>query len=242
MQPSLTKLVKRIMLALPFPVTKNEAYDRLTRKVIKKVCQPDSICVDIGTNEGKILQMMLQAAPQARHFAFEPIPALFDTLQQQYGLQANIYNLALCDHAGTSSFNLVITDMAYSGLIKRPYDKAEEDTQIQVQTGLLDQIIPADIRPVLIKMDVEGAELLVLKGAVQTILRSKPLLLFEFGKAGATAYGYNETDMYRFITDVLRYKIYTLSAWLSQKSPIDFTYFSANYRYGKEFFFLAAPM
>ena len=222
----------------PVAFTKNERYDRLTNKIIKAVCKPDSICIDVGANTGKILQMMMEAAPQAAHYAFEPIPELFQLLKRKFRRNAKVYCVALSDKKETTSFNLVLTDMAYSGLNKRAYDKKEKDTSIFVETELLDAIIPTDIKITLIKMDVEGAELLVMKGAAQTIQRSKPILLFEFGKAGAEAYNYNDEIMFQFINETLQYNIYTLQSWLKDKIALTQENFSDNYNNGKEFFFV----
>ena len=222
----------------PVAFTKNEQYDRLTNKIIKAVCKPDSICIDVGANTGKILQMMMAAAPQAAHYAFEPIPELFQSLKRKFRRNAKVYCVALSDKKETTSFNLVLTDMAYSGLHKRAYDKKEKDISIFVDTELMDAIIPAETKIALIKMDVEGAELLVMKGAAQTIQRSKPILLFEFGKAGAEAYNYNDEIMFQFINETLQYNIYTLQSWLKDKIALTQENFSDNYNNGKEFFFV----
>ena len=223
----------------PVAFTKNEQYDRLTNKIIKTVCKADSVCVDVGAHNGKILSMMMEAAPASAHYAFEPIPELFQLLKRKFRRNAKVYCVALSDRKETASFNLVLTDMAYSGLNKRAYDKKEKDTYIFVETELLDTIIPAETKIALIKIDVEGAELLVLKGAIQTIQRSRPILLFEFGKAGAEAYDYDDAIMFQFITETLQYNIYTLQNWLTTKTALTQEAFSDHYYYGKEFFFVA---
>lgn len=236
----LKNIAKKIILLSPVAFTQNERYDRLTKKIIFKVCQSNSVCIDVGTHDGKILKMMIDAAPQAMHYAFEPIPELFESLKNNFSRYAKIYPVALSDKKETTPFNLVLTDMAYSGLHKRAYDKKEKDISIVVETELLDAVIPATEKIALIKMDVEGAELLVMKGAVKTIFQSKPLLLFEFGKAGATAYNYNDEDMFQFITQTLQYNIYTLNSWLKNKPSLTPESFSDNFRSGKEYFFVAA--
>jgi len=236
---ALKNIAKKILHFSPIAFTKNEQYDRLTNKIIKAVCKPDSICVDVGAHNGKILSMMMEAAPHASHYAFEPIPELFQYLKWKFHRNAKVYCVALSDKKETTSFNLVLTDMAYSGLNKRAYDKKEKDISIFVETELLDAIIPTDEKISLLKMDVEGAELLVMKGALETIQRSKPVLLFEFGKAGAEAYGYDEAIMFQFITETLNYNIYTLKGWLKTKTALTQENFSDNYYYGKEFFFVA---
>ena len=66
--------LKQWIKALPIPITRNQRYDHQTRQVIRRVCRPDSTCIDIGCHKGEVLEIMRQAAPEGHHFGFEPIP------------------------------------------------------------------------------------------------------------------------------------------------------------------------
>jgi FkbM family methyltransferase len=236
------KMLKYIVSLSPIALTKNEQYDRLTKKILQSVCKTDSVCVDVGANEGKVLKLMMKVAPVAKHFAFEPIPVLFKKLASKFNEAAHIYNIALSNSVGTSKFNLVLSDMAYSGLQKRAYDKPEKDTIIEVQTELLDNIISLDTKIALIKIDVEGAELLVLKGAIKTIAQSKPIILFEFGKAGSQAYNISCKQMFHFFSSEIKYEIFTLHGWLKKDNSLSETAFENYYNNDKEYFFVANPL
>ena len=235
------KILKHIAALSPIALTKNEQYDRLTKKVLQKVCTANSVCVDVGANEGKVLQMMLEVAPDAKHYAFEPIPVLFEKLRTKFQSKAHILNFALSNKTGKADFNLVLTDMAYSGLQKRTYDKPEKDTTIEVNTDLLDNIIPATTKIDLIKLDIEGGEFFALQGAIKTIQESKPILLFEFGKAGANAYHITNEQLFQFITNELNYEIYTLRGWLKKTAILDQKAFKTFFEDDTEYFYLAAP-
>lgn len=66
-------------------------------------------------------------------------------------------DVALSDAKGTSSFNYVISNPAYSGFVKRRYDRPHEaDTTITVRTNLLDDLIDPGDHVSVIKVDVEG--------------------------------------------------------------------------------------
>ena len=69
------ELIKKALKSLPFDFTLNQRYDRLTRKVIRKVCRPDSHCVDVGCHKGEILDLLLAAAPLGVHYGFEGLNA-----------------------------------------------------------------------------------------------------------------------------------------------------------------------
>ena len=234
-------LLKKIVRYAPIALTKNEYYDRLTKKIINKVCTPDSVCVDAGSHNGKILEMMIKAAPKAKHYAFEPVPDFFTLLENKFSNNAKVYCVALSDKSETTSFNVVLTNMAFSGLKKRVFEKGQKDVLIFSETERLDNIIPSKEKITLLKMDVEGAELLVLHGAIKTIEHSKPIILFEFGKEGSALYEYDDTMMFSFINETLQYQIFTLKEWLRNQSSLSAEQFHQYYENGEEYFFVAAP-
>jgi FkbM family methyltransferase len=233
------QFIKDIAARSPIAITRNELYDRLTEKVIKKVCHAKSVCVDIGANEGKILSMFIRHCPHATHYAFEPVPALYHLLKRKYSSAAKIYELAISDKNGTANFNHVITDPAFSGLLKRKYDKPEQDETIVVKTATLDTIIPTTESIRLIKLDIEGGEYDALSGASR-LLQSNPYVLFEFGKAGAEAYKITPAMMYHFLIS-RHYHINLLKDFLKGTAPLEFDVFEYYYTSGKAYFFIAYP-
>lgn len=235
-------IAKKLQPLLPFAVSKNELYDRSTKKIISKHCKQDSNCIDIGANEGKILQWMIEISPNGKHIAFEPIPSLYDNLKLKYRSNALILNIALSDQQSVSQFNYVTSDPALSGLLKRPYPNYHHEKQIAVNTDTLDNLIAINHKISLIKMDVEGGEWHVLQGAINSINRDKPLILFECGKIGGDIYGFNDTEMYQLFNTQLHYQLYTLEGWLKAASPLTSIDFKAYYENGEEYFFLAAPI
>lgn len=234
---TIRKVLKKIASYSPVALTTNERYDRLTDRVIRRLCHFDSVCIDVGANEGKILQMFTRHCPGAVHLAFEPIPFLYQKLKRRYTSAARIYNYALSDKAGISDFNFVVTNPAYSGLIRRPYDRPEYDETIQVEVTTLDQIIPAETVVHLIKLDIEGGEYNALQGATTILRKFRPYLLFEFGKGGSEAYGVTPRMMYNFLADH-NYHINTLPGFLKNAPPLSYEQFERCFCTGSAFFFL----
>lgn len=58
------------------------------------------------------------------------------------------------------------------------------------------------VRPMLLKCDVEGAELLVLRGAADLLRRSRPALLLSVHPPALPAYGYSREQVETFLTDL----------------------------------------
>jgi len=223
----------------PIALTKNEAIDRNTYRIIRQVCGPKSVCVDVGANKGQILQMMINAAPGATHIAYEPLPKMYNLLIRKFASAARIYKVALSDEKGTSPFYHTREDTAYSGLKKRDYPKKFHLEKLVVATDRLDNLIPEDIKVSLIKIDVEGAEYKVLKGATETIKRCKPVVIFEFGQGGADEYDVSPEMMWDYFTKTFGYRIYTLKGYLNRRKSISRRKFVKIYTDGNIFYFAA---
>jgi FkbM family methyltransferase len=158
----------------------------------------------------------LKSSPLGQHYGFEPIPFLYENLINKYKKKATIFSYALSAENGKSTFNLVTTNPAYSGLIKRQYDKVESDQSIEVELKKLDDIIPENIKIDFIKIDTEGAEYLVLQGGKATIEKDRPYVLFEFGVGASDVYGTSPIDIFNFF-DELNYSLSALENYFQGK-------------------------
>lgn len=237
------QFLKRLIRFSPVALTKNQHYDRLTQKIIRKVCRPDSNCVDVGCHKGEILDLMRAAAPNGAHWGFEPIPDMYKTLVEKYrGSNCTISDLALSDKAGTTTFNYVTSNPSYSGLMKREYDRPnEEDTSITVRTARLDDILPSGYVVNLIKIDVEGGEMLVLGGAAETLRTSKPVVIFEHGKGASDIYGFGPKDVHAYFSGI-GYGIFLLETYLGGKAPMTLAELQRQYDTQRNFYFVASAL
>jgi FkbM family methyltransferase len=216
-------------------------YDTQTVTVMERVLTRGSGCIDVGCHRGVILQDMLRFAPEGAHLAFEPLPEFFKELLQEFvDAPVTIYPYALADSNGESTFEYVVNRPAYSGLRRRPYpDGAQEKVeQITVETRRLDDVVRSDATVDLIKIDVEGGELGVLAGAGELIRRSRPVIIFEHGRAAAAGYSATSEQLYDLVTEY-GLKVYLMPAWLKGGAPLDRAGFLASLDH--EYYFLAAP-
>ncbi len=221
--------------------TKNQRYDRLTQQVIKQVCRPQSHCIDVGCHKGEILDLFLLAAPQGTHHGFEPIPVLYQNLISKYESKTNchFHDIALSNQKGASSFNYVVSNPSYSGLLKRNYDRAnEQDTQITVRTERLDDVLPKDFQVDLIKIDVEGGELMVLEGATETLTRNKPVVIFEHGLGASELYGSTPEKVFGLLQSC-GLRVSLLDRFLKNAPPFTLEEFSAQYFERLNYYFIA---
>lgn len=150
-------------------------------RAVRQALSNGGTSIDVGANKGSYLYSMARWAHGAPVFAFEPQRALADYLRsacQRSGLaNARVENLALSDVQG--ELNLYVPGDATS-LEASIADRTNCHTET-VQVTTLDRYADTHIKtPVrTIKIDVEGHELAVVKGALQLIKRDKPLLIIE---------------------------------------------------------------
>lgn len=124
---------------------------------------------DVGANVG--FYSLLAARKAARVIAFEPLPENLSYLRRHIelnGLQERVQVLpiAASDHDGEGMFSIVLGNRSEGSL--RP------EGTLPVRTMRLDSV---GIRPDIIKIDVEGNEYQVLRGAVETMREYRPIVL-----------------------------------------------------------------
>ena len=95
----------------------------------------------------------------------------------------------------------------------------------------------------IIKVDVEGAEFLVFKGAIKTLSRHKPVIVFEHGLGAADYYGTDSDDIYELLVLQCGLRLFLMADWLknSQKAPLTQQAFYEQFRKGKNYYFMACP-
>lgn len=193
----------------PAAVLRGRRDDQHLMMLLAWTLSTDSNCIDVGVSKGEMLEQFVRLAPAGRHFAFEPIPEAHALLVPRFP-GVSVHQLALADEAGTTTFHHVRSAPAYSGLRKRDYP-ADFDVQlIDVEVARLDDVLPADYVPHLIKIDVEGGELGVLRGGLRTLQEHRPCVVFEHGRGGREHYGTSADDIFDLLVDDVRLRLFDM--------------------------------
>ena len=232
--------IRKSLNAMHLDLTKNLKYDRLTKDVIAKALRKNSNAIDVGCHKGEILDLILKYAPQGKHFAFEPIPDFYDALKLKYSSRCEVFPFALSDKPGETTFNYVKNAPAFSGIRQRKYDVANPDVkELHVKVETLDHIISAEAKIDFIKIDVEGGEFGVLKGAKQLLQRNKPVVVFECGLGASDFYGTQPGELFDYLHNECSYKVFSLQNWLEKKTPFTKDQFIDCFNQNTEYYFVA---
>lgn len=233
-------IARTLLIALEWPITRNIKYDILTGRVLRKVLHSGSSCVDVGAHKGEMLELIKKYAPEGQHYAFEPIPNLFAALKQSQMEHVDVYPYALSNFEGATTFHLVKSDPAYSGIKRRTYAKANAEIElIEVQVRCMDEILKSRTSKIdLIKIDVEGGELDVMKGARHILATDQPLLVFECGKGASEFYNNTPEMVFDYLSDA-SYQIFKLSSFLNGEPAYHRTSFIDTFYSGAEYYFIA---
>jgi FkbM family methyltransferase len=202
--------------------------------LLAAVLAPNSNCIDVGASVGDVLAEIIRVSPLGHHLAFEPIPFHARSLAERFP-RVKVHELALADHAGRENFVHVCSRSAFSGLRERKYPGRQRLEQIEADVARLDDVVPADNVPALIKIDVEGGELGVLRGGLSTMLRHRPLVVFEHGIGAAPYYGTRPEEVWQLLTGELGLRIFDSDG----NGPYDDAAFTESFFAGKRWNYFA---
>ena len=215
----------------------DERDGRCLRQILAHVLREDSSCVDVGAHMGAVLYDIARFAPGGRHHAFEPLPRLAAELRRLFP-GVTVHEAAASDRTGEAEFHHVVSDPGYSGLRRRTYARPDERVELtRVRLCRIDDVLPADLPIHFVKIDVEGAELEVLRGAARTLRRWSPYVVFEHGLGASDHYGTTPEMVHRLLVADCGLSIFDLEG----SGPLSEEQFAAVYALNERWNFLARP-
>jgi FkbM family methyltransferase len=178
---------------------RNERDEHSLRVLLAAVLRRDSNTVDVGANVGGILAELVRLAPEGRHLAVEPLPELAGRLAERHP-EVDVRAMALSNRSGEARFLRVPEAPGLSGFRDgKAAGLAREEITVPIEP--LDDVLPADLAPDLIKVDVEGAELEVFEGARRTLARHRPIVVFEHSNRLAPQFGTRPGAVHALLAD-----------------------------------------
>lgn len=178
-------------------------YEERLQNLYQKILKQGDVAVDVGAHSGRhTIPMAASVGGKGKVIAFEVLPGVIPVLKSkcdEFALTTvEIKDVALSSAPGAGSFTVALDRLQESGLLRRDvYNGATETEEIQVTIETLDHYDFGKVR--FIKIDTEGAEFDVLKGAEQTLRDHKPVIAFEFGENSYKPYGVNPIEVFEYL-------------------------------------------
>ena len=149
---------------------------------VESMVGPGAVVLDVGANLGTFCYTVQRAKQPVHLVAFEPIPILAKRLRALFK-GAVVIELALSDARTVKTFRIPYIDgrRCNSRASLAPIVDTSTYSEIRVQTDSLDNVFATlGLQKLdLVKIDVEGHELEVVKGGEQTLRKHQPMLLIE---------------------------------------------------------------
>lgn len=174
-----------------------EANNILSTALITRICEPNKTFIDVGAHIGSVIAAVRNADSSIKIVAVEAILDKADKLRRRYPF-VKVHGCAAGETVGETSFFVDTARSGYSSL-GRPIDSAKySKVEITVKIDKLDNLAAASDVDAL-KIDVEGAELGVLRGGTDILRRCRPVVMFESGPQSEDGLGYTKEAMWDFL-------------------------------------------
>jgi FkbM family methyltransferase len=139
--------------------------------------------IDVGANQGDWTAAALKVLPSARVIALEPAADSLQRLTQRFGMDPRVTLIGVAASSRNGHAEFHVTGHSHNSSLHEPRDMSsdydsgwEKQSTVSVATATLDSLLK-DESPSLLKIDVQGAELEVLEGASEILVRTSAVLL-----------------------------------------------------------------
>jgi FkbM family methyltransferase len=191
--------------------------DQLT--IIEKLLDAHSVFIDVGANQGEFSIAAAKIVQQGKVIAFEPVSEYRERLLENIRLNDFDNVQVIAAALGEQEGSLPIYDQQedfkdgtrHEGLPTLFASDSRRHPRETVPVKRLDDVLEGSgiSRVDVIKLDIEGAEWIALRGAVNTLARYRPILILEVGRETCLAAGYEPEALIEWLT-ALNYRIETI--------------------------------
>jgi FkbM family methyltransferase len=194
--------------------------------LLKRLLRPHMVFVDVGANQGEFTLYAAKRLVTGEVLAFEPVEESYRHLTENIELNGfkNViaYNVGLSDRDGyfemympdnVRSSDQTIEGLANEGTASVFQSISRPSMMCTARFETLDKLFEESglERLDIIKIDVEGAELPVLRGARRVIEKYCPIIIMEMNDESFKAAGYQKSDVLDFL-DSMHYDLFLIGS------------------------------
>ncbi len=163
-------------------------WEKQSTELWAEIAKKSNVILDIGANTGYYSLLAKAVNPDCKVYGFEPIPHIFNWYLENCKINnfdINCYNLAISDIKGENTIYMANTNQnVYSASLIEQFAISHSSDKVHPlcinSTSLENFIEDNNIESInLIKVDVEGLEIKVLKGMGNFLSKYKPSMLIE---------------------------------------------------------------
>ena len=191
-------------------------YEPELQAALRELIQPGAFIYDVGANIGYVSLLLAKAAGESGHvYAFEALPGNVEQWRQNIALNGMEARLSLFAGAVTGFTGPVRFLVHASGGMGKAAGSAGRADQYQSEISVpgvsLDEFVygQGNPAPQVIKMDIEGGEVLALPGMRRVLAEARPLMLMEL----------HGPESSRAAWETLRAAGYTI-CWMQRGYPV----------------------
>jgi FkbM family methyltransferase len=201
-------------------------FKELERDKIFTLLKPDDVLLDVGANMGEFsLKVAQLVGLGGKVISFEPDPVNYQRLQTNFSLnpelaaRIKVHNVGLGEFPGT--VNLSVVNESNRGMNRVVRDAVNFNS---ITINRLDNIVLSEQMTKVdwIKIDVEGFEMNVLKGAEQTIQQFRPSLFIELDDKNLREQNSSASELVNWLNEG-GYKVTIAKSGEELKSTTDFS-------------------
>jgi FkbM family methyltransferase len=183
-------------------------------RYLRKFLTPEMTLADVGANIGEITLLAAKRLSKGRVLAFEPTPEVFAQLKRNVSINnfssVELFNYGLYDQIGSLPV-YAIDDHPFGTRndgVTSLFSDGNDHTEMSVPLRRFDDVACESglTRLDIMKIDVEGAELMVLKGTENSIKKFRPVIIAEISACKFRRAGYTPEDLLGYL-DTLDYDV-----------------------------------
>jgi FkbM family methyltransferase len=175
------------------------ANDQLAASLTAQLCRHNKCFVDVGAHIGSVLSAAHDHSDSIRLVAIEAMPDKAAKLRRKFS-SAEVFECAAGETEGEAAFFVNKAQTGYSSLIRPQQAKTSQIEEISVKVKRLDDLL-ANHEVDVMKIDVEGAELGVLRGGEEIISKHRPVIMFESAPSTHGSQGFSKEDLWQWFSD-----------------------------------------
>ena len=178
---------------------------------LRRVLKPGDVYLDVGANVGAYVALASDlVGSTGRVYAIEPAPDNLARLHDRFGRLPNIAVVAAAagERSGIATLHLDRRDGTRHSVAAGNVGK--RGTTIHVRQLALDDLRTELTAVDVVKIDAQGAELHILRGARELLQRFQPALVLELWPYGLSQFGATPGEVLEHL-DTCGYRVYRLS-------------------------------